>query len=61
MSTEGLMGVLQELKLFNQRLMTDLVRMTAERDEYKRLAESWMADYDKLKTKYEPTFGVMPE
>ena len=25
-----------------------------ERDRYEKLAESWMADYDRLKAKYEP-------
>jgi hypothetical protein len=29
-----------------------------ERDEYKRLAESWMADYNKLKEKHYPLVGV---
>ena len=34
-------------------------QLRKERDEYKRLAESWMADYDKLKAKYEPTVAVL--
>ena len=29
-----------------------------QRDEYKRLAKSWMDEYDKLKEKYEPLIAV---
>jgi len=33
-------------------------RVCAERDEYERLAKSWMADYDRLSEKYEPKVAV---
>lgn len=36
-------------------------KLRRERDEYKRLAESWMNDYDKIKEKYEPTEAVLSE
>lgn len=29
-------------------------KLLFERNEYKKLAESWMKDYDELKAKYEP-------
>lgn len=35
-------------------LGTELDRVSWQRDEFERLAKSWMADHDKLKVKYEP-------
>ena len=30
-------------------------------DAYKKAAEEWMAEYDKLKEKYEPAFAEIPD
>lgn len=38
-----------------------LRKITKERNEYKKLAESWMKDYDKLKQKYEPSEIVLSD
>lgn len=35
--------------------------LEAERDAYKKAAEDWMNDYDKLKEKYEPTVIIISE
>lgn len=35
-----------------------IIRLKAERDDYEKLAKSWMQDYDKLKAKYEPSVLV---
>lgn len=52
------------LRAINERLRDQLAAAEFERTEYKRLAESWMSDHDKLKEKYEPlvaTIGAKDE
>lgn len=34
--------------------LAEIESLKVERDEYKKVAEEWMRDYDKLKEKYEP-------
>lgn len=45
----------------NVNLKRKLAAVRRERNAYKRVAEEWMRDYDKLKEKYEPTIIVTSE
>lgn len=45
----------------NSRNLDKNFRLKNERDAYKKAAQEWMNDYDKLKNKYEPMVAVTSE
>lgn len=47
--------------LQHECIYDELEQVKEERDEYKRLLEQWINDYDKLKEKYEPLVLVESE